>query len=74
MNSQARENYLTHLEKQILKSHGESEYMNLLKTTTQTDNLKVVIRVRPSLPRERENDVPFRSIVIKHIIKKHIND
>ncbi len=68
MNNQTRENYLTHLEKQILKSQGESDYINLLKTTTQTDNLKVVIRVRPALPREREKDVPFRSIVIEYYI------
>jgi hypothetical protein len=29
----------------------------------QTDNLKVVIRIRPALPREIELDLPFRSIV-----------
>ena len=63
MNSQTKDNYLIHLEKQSIKSPGESDINILLKTTTQTDNLKVVIRVRPSLPRERENDVPFRSIV-----------
>ena len=64
LNSQTRENYLAHLEKQTIKSY-ESDNNILLKTTTQTDNLKVVIRVRPALPREIENDAPFRSIVNK---------
>lgn len=63
MNSQTKENYLANIEKQTIRSHGESDNNLLLKTTTQTDNLKVVIRVRPALQRERENDVPFRSIV-----------
>ena len=32
-------------------------------TKNSFDNLKVVIRVRPALPREMEIDLPFRSIV-----------
>jgi len=41
----------------------DSEMSSNLKSTNQTDNLKVVIRVRPALPREMEQDLPFRSIV-----------
>ena len=63
LNSQTRENYLAHLEKQTIKNYESDN--NMLLKTTQTDNLKVVIRVRPALPREIENDAPFRSIVNK---------
>ena len=67
LSSQTKENYLASIDKQTIKSHGEPDNISLLKTTTQTDNLKVVIRVRPALPREMENDIPFRSIVILKI-------
>ncbi len=43
----------------------DSEVSSNLKATNQTDNLKVVIRIRPALPREIEQDLPFRSIVIQ---------
>ncbi len=43
----------------------DSEVSSNLKSTNQTDNLKVVIRIRPALPREIEQDLPFRSIVSK---------
>ena len=48
-------------EKQNL--NGEQESSSLFKTSSQSDNFKVVIRVRPALPREMEVDLPFRSIV-----------
>ena len=39
----------------------------LMKTTMNTfDNLRVVIRLRPPLQREMDQDLPFRSIVYKH--------
>ncbi len=42
--------------------HTSSSFMN--KSQVQSDNLRVIIRVRPPLPREIEEDLPFRSIVI----------
>lgn len=42
---------------------AESEYSRAMSKTHQSDNLRVVIRVRPALPREMEVDLPFRSIV-----------
>jgi hypothetical protein len=42
---------------------GLSDNDSLLKTNNQLDNLKVVLRVRPALPREMEIDLPFRSVV-----------
>ncbi len=41
---------------------NDNEGTSLMKPHT-FDNLKVVIRVRPALPREMEVDLPFRSIV-----------
>ena len=38
-----------------------------------SDNLKVVIRVRPALPREIEENLPFRSIVLLSNESKSIN-
>ncbi len=46
------------------------DFSSNLKSTNQTDNLKVVIRVRPALPREMEQDLPFRSIVRMFFIFK----
>jgi hypothetical protein len=43
------------------KGNGDNDSM--LKTNNQLDNLKVVLRVRPALPREMEVDLPFRSVV-----------
>ena len=41
-----------------------NETNSLMRTTSSSyDNLKVVIRVRPALPREMEIDLPFRSVV-----------
>jgi len=50
----------------------DSEVSSNLKSTNQTDNLKVVIRIRPALPREVEQDLPFRSIVINYKVKKKL--
>lgn len=47
------------------KSPCDSENFSITKTSHQTDNLKVVIRIRPALPRELDLDLPFRSIVYK---------
>jgi hypothetical protein len=47
--------------KESNQSHDYSE--TLMRSTFQSDNLKVVIRVRPPLTRELEEDLPFRSIV-----------
>jgi len=41
----------------------DSDISSNLKSTNQTDNLKVVIRIRPALPREIDQNLPFRSIV-----------
>ena len=66
MNNQLKEmTFLYNLDSKTLKSHSDADNISSLKTTCQTDNLKVVIRIRPALPREMENDIPFRSIVIK---------
>ncbi len=62
-NNTMKDNFLFNIENKTLKSHSDAENISLLKTTCQTDNLKVVIRIRPALPREMENDLPFRSIV-----------
>jgi hypothetical protein len=45
------------------ETHFSQENDSLMRTNMQTDNLKVVIRVRPPLAREMEDDLPFRSIV-----------
>jgi len=42
---------------------NEGDSNSLLKTTASQDNMKVVIRIRPALPREMEIDLPFRSVV-----------
>ncbi len=42
---------------------NDNEGNSMMKMTHSYDNLKVVIRVRPALPREMEQDLPFRSIV-----------
>ena len=47
----------------------QSQSLSLLRqsqsqiTSSVSDNLRVVIRIRPPLPREIEDDLPFRSIV-----------
>jgi len=51
-----------------ISSNNESQNTNkfdilIQSQTLQTDNLRVVIRIRPPLPREIEEDLPFRSIV-----------
>jgi hypothetical protein len=52
-----------------MKDNQSSHDIDLsMKSTFQSDNLKVVIRVRPPLPREMEDELPFRSIV------KYINN
>lgn len=44
---------------------NDNEPNSMMKmTSTSYDNLKVVIRVRPALPREMEMDLPFRSVVL----------
>ena len=46
-----------------LNENNESN--SLMKMTSSTyDNFKVVIRVRPALQRELEQDLPFLSVVI----------
>ena len=65
-NNPLKDNFLYNVDNKTLKSHSDADNISLLKTTCQTDNLKVVIRIRPALPREMENDLPFRSIVIKN--------
>lgn len=48
------------------KSFADND--SILKTTSsQYDNLKVILRVRPALPREMEVDLPFRSVVTNYI-------
>lgn len=43
----------------------EKNTQNLNSTfTSNNDNLKVIIRVRPALPREMEDNLPFRSVVL----------
>jgi hypothetical protein len=42
--------------------HNESNSMMRMTSNTH-DNFKVIIRVRPSLQREMEMELPFRSIV-----------
>ena len=42
---------------------NDNEGNSMMKMTNSYDNLKVVIRVRPALQREMEQDLPFRSIV-----------
>lgn len=64
-NNPMKDNFPYNLDSKTLKSHSDTDNISLLKTTCQTDNLKVVIRIRPALPREMENDIPFRSIVKK---------
>ena len=49
------------------------ENYSLLKNNPQYDNLKVAIRVRPPLQREREEGIPFRSIAIVSQDHKSIN-
>jgi len=45
------------------KNNEHNESNSIMRMTNTYDNLKVVIRVRPALPREMEMDLPFRSIV-----------
>lgn len=45
-----------------LNSNFQSTIQNTLPS--HSDNLKVVIRIRPALPREIEDSLPFRSIVL----------
>lgn len=42
----------------------KDDYSLLNKNNTLFDNVKVAIRVRPPLPREREEGIPFRSIAL----------
>lgn len=62
-NNPLKDNFIYNVDNKTIKSHSDADNISLLKTTCQTDNLKVVIRIRPALPREMENDIPFRSIV-----------
>jgi hypothetical protein len=64
-NNTNKDNFMYNVDSKTFKSHSDTDNISLLKTTCQTDNLKVVIRIRPALPREMENDTPFRSIVKK---------
>lgn len=49
----------------VLSKTLEKNTQNLNSTFTSTnDNLKVIIRVRPALPREMEDNLPFRSVVL----------
>ncbi len=41
---------------------GDSSFLRQSQMQ-QSDNLRVIIRIRPPLPREIEEDLPFRSIV-----------
>ncbi len=45
-------------------TNDSNSLMKLSNTTSSQDNMKVVIRVRPALPREIEVDLPFRSVVL----------
>jgi hypothetical protein len=56
-NTQGEKNSLKNFSNENETSH------NMSRTQNQSDNLRVVIRVRPALPREMEVDLPFRSIV-----------
>ena len=48
-----------------MTNNTSSQNLNSTNTNFNTnDNLKVVIRVRPALPRECEENLPFRSIVL----------
>ena len=66
-NNTNKDNFMYNVDSKTFKSHNDTDNISLLKTTCQTDNLKVVIRIRPALPREMENDTPFRSIVKKFV-------
>ncbi len=54
------------------KNVNESDTNSLMKMTNSQDNMKVVIRVRPALPREMEIDLPFRSVVSYSNLKYYI--
>ena len=67
MNNSFKDNFS--LDNKLTKNtYNETENISNFKSTNQVDNLKVVIRIRPALPREIESNLPFRSIVkIKYI-------
>ncbi len=55
------------------KNNEHNESNSMMRMTNTYDNLKVVIRVRPALPREMEMDLPFRSIVkLLYIIHENL--
>ena len=62
MNNSLKDNFSID-QKLNRNSYNETDNFPNLKYSNQTDNLKVVIRIRPALPREMESDLPFRSIV-----------
>jgi hypothetical protein len=53
-------------------TYYETENNLNFKSTNSTDNLKVVIRIRPPLQREIEENLPFRSIVRINIFNIYI--
>ena len=57
------------------KSNGNTSITNTISSTinTNTDNLKVAIRIRPPLPREITKNIPFRSIAITNKEKNTIS-
>lgn len=62
-------NNLTYNNNTNEETHNNNQNSVLLKTSMNTfDNLRVVIRLRPPLQREMEQDLPFRSIVITLLI------
>lgn len=58
-----REDKLTFSSNSLKNGSESASNFNLTSKTNQSDNLRVVIRIRPALPREMEDDLPFRSIV-----------
>ena len=52
------------LTKSTASKFDDSSILQQSHIQQQSDNLRVVIRIRPPLPREIEEGLPFRSIVI----------
>lgn len=50
-------------EEEMEESVKHSSYHRQSTTSGKDDNFKVIIRVRPPLPREQDSSVPFRSIL-----------
>jgi hypothetical protein len=69
MNNSLKDN-LSFDNKLTKNTYYESENISNFKSTNSTDNLKVVIRIRPPLQREMEENLPFRSIVIINSVNK----